>query len=71
MLPFLKDRDAALAGDDDPVERKHDDDFDTLSACAEDILSAVERKDAAMLKAALGAFADHIRDMDIQQDAKG
>lgn len=56
MLPFRKRQDEASASAPvDKIERKPDDgaEFDSMEACAEDILQAMEKKDVKMLAAAL------------------
>ena len=69
MLPFLKNNnEGAASGPPEPEVREHDEDFDMFDAIAEDILQAIEKKDKGILKSALAAFADHLRDMDEQQD---
>lgn len=71
MLPFRKNDDDGIAmGEDDPIKRKPDDDgdFGMLDACAEDILHAVKKDDISLLKEALKAFADHIKQEDVEQD---
>ncbi len=69
MLPFLKHRDDGLGvAPVESKERKHDEDFDMLGAVAEDILQAIEKKDKAGLKAALGALCEHIQELDEEQD---
>lgn len=72
MLPFLKNRDdAAMSSEDEPIKRKPDDgsDYGTLDAVAEDLLSALEKKDKSLLKAALSALCDYIKEEDIEQDS--
>jgi hypothetical protein len=72
MLPFLKNRgEGAGQGPIEKLERKPDDDvpgFDMLSAVAEDILKAVEKKDHKLLKEALEALCEHVQDLDAEQD---
>ncbi len=69
MLPFLKHRDDGLGvAPVDNKEREHDESFDMLGAVASDLLSAIEKKDKAALKAALEALCEHIQDMDAEQD---
>lgn len=71
MLPFLKNRDeGGMSGPAEVVERKPDDDgeYDMLDAIAEDLLSAVEKKDKSLLKSALSALCEHLQSMDSQQD---
>ncbi len=72
MLPFLKNRsEGAASSHVETLERKPDDDipgFDLLSAVAEDILKAVEKKDHKLLKEALEALCEHMQDVDMEQD---
>lgn len=69
MLPFLKNRDdAAMSGAAESKDREHDEDFDVLGAVAGDILAAVEKRDAKLLRAALESFCEHIQDLDSAQD---
>lgn len=69
MLPFLKNNnDAAAAGPVEVQEREHDDGFDMLDAVVDDLLAAIEKKDKGLLKSALQSFAEHLRDIDEQQD---
>lgn len=69
MLPFLKLKDEASASMPvETIERDHDEGFDMLDAVAEDLLSAMEKKDKGLLKAALQSFAEHLQDMDQKQD---
>jgi hypothetical protein len=65
MLPFTKNRDDGVGvGPVEAIQRKPDDDkpYDTLDAVAEDLLSAVEKKDKALIKAALGALCEYVRE---------
>ena len=71
MLPFLKNKDDGVGqGPVETVERKPDDDSDyaLLDAVAEDILKAIEKKDAKGLKSALSSLCDYIQDQDTEQD---
>lgn len=69
MLPFLKNRDDGVGvGPSETLKRDHDEGFDLLSAVAEDLLMAVEKKDKGRLKGALEALVSHIQDLDEQQD---
>ena len=71
MLPFLKNRqEGGAAAAVETKERKPDEpsEYDMFDAVAEDILLAVEKKDKSLLKDALSAFADHLQDMDQEQD---
>lgn len=68
-LHFTKNRDDGVGvGPVETIERKHDDDYDTLSAVAEDMLAALEKKDLGRLKAALASLVTHIQTLDIEQD---
>lgn len=69
MLPFLKNKeDSGMAGPVEVEVRAHDDTFDMLDAVVDDLLMAFEHKDKALLKSALQSFAEHLKDMDEQQD---
>ena len=69
MLPFLKNRDDGIGvGETETKEREHDEDFDLLGAVAEDLLAAIEKKDAKLLRSALEALCEHIQDLDAVQD---
>lgn len=72
MLPFLKNKqEGGAAGPVETIEREPDEGsekFDVLDAVAEDLLQALEQKDKGLLKSALEAFAEHLQDMDDQQD---
>lgn len=69
MLPFLKNRDeAAVSVPAETQERDHDEDFDLLGAVAGDLLAAIEKKDAKLLRSALEALCEHIQDLDAAQD---
>lgn len=72
MLPFLKNRDDGVGvGPVETLERDHDEGFDMLEAVADDLLTAIEKKDKARLKGALEALISHIQDLDYEQDEKG
>jgi hypothetical protein len=71
MLPFLRNRDDGVGvGTVETKERKPDDgdSYDMLDAIAEDLLLAVEKKNKAMIKAALESFMDHIQAVDVEMD---
>lgn len=73
MMPFLKKRQEATNSDpDDPIKRKPDEgeaeDFGILDAIAEDMMEAHSKNDKGLLKSALEAFRDHVRDEDDEQD---
>ncbi len=64
MLPFLKNKqEASMSEGEDPA-----DSFGTLDAVAQDIMDAVEKKDKAMLKSALEALCEYVREEDEAQD---
>ena len=72
MLPYLKNRDDGVGvGPVEKVQRKPDDpdDLGMLDAVADDLLSAIEKKDRKALRAVLEAFAEHIQSMDQEQDS--
>jgi hypothetical protein len=65
MLPFLKNKqEASVVGDEDEP-----DDFGAIDAVAHDIMEAVETKNKALLKSALGALCDYIKAEDQEQDS--
>lgn len=70
MLPFMKKKEEVVAtnADDEVLKRDHDEDFDMLSAVADDLMMAFEKKDKALLKSALEALCDHVQNMDEVQD---
>ncbi len=71
MLPFLKNRDdGAGVGPVETLERKPDEEaeFGTLDAVAEDLLSAIEKKDKKLLRSALESLVSHIQSEDVEQD---
>lgn len=61
MLPFLQDRDGVTA-------QPEDKEFGTLDAVSEDILMAVDKNDKSLLKQALQAFCEYIKEEDLEQD---
>lgn len=61
MLPFLKNKkEASVAGDDDHVMRKPDQEaeYDSLHSAAEDLIKAIESKDIKSVAEALRAAFD-------------
>jgi hypothetical protein len=70
MLPFLKNNDIGI--DVGPVGiKQHTNDekmYSTLDAVADDLLSALDRKDRRLLRSALEALCQHIQSMDESQD---
>lgn len=72
MLPFRKNQDEGAGRSTvERIERDHDEGFDMLGSIADDLLSAIEKKDKGLLKAALEAFCEHIQDLDYEQDQEG
>lgn len=68
MLPFLKNKqEGSMSG---PVEVKDmsDGEFHMMDAIVEDMIEAVHKKDKGLLKSALEALVEHIKDMDQVQD---
>ncbi len=74
MIPFLKTKHEAGVSAPDEVKMRTPDDedesqFSLLEAVAEDIITAVHKKDKSMLLGALEALIDHIKEEDELQDA--
>jgi len=72
MLPFLKNRqEGSMSGPVESVQREPDEDkpMDMLDAVAEDIITAIGKKDKALLKDALAALVSHIQEADEAQDS--
>lgn len=72
MIPFLskkdeKSQDSAVTG---VIKRKPDDgeEMHMLEAVAEDMLAAMKANDKEMLKQALEALVEHIKEEDEQSD---
>ena len=56
-------------GEDEASKAKPgDENYDMLDAIAEDMIMALDKKDTSMLKDALGALCDYIKEEDIEQD---
>ena len=54
MLPFLKHKQEGSVGEEDqPVTRKHDDDYDMLELVSEELISAIHSKDVKAVCRAL------------------
>jgi hypothetical protein len=74
--PFQKHKETSVSVPSDHIrmgkdkDEEQDYEFDMLDAVAEDMLSAVERKDKRMLKAALQSLCDHLMMIDEDQDEK-
>lgn len=72
MLPFLKKKEGMVASnaDDEVLKREPDDGdgFDMLDAVADDFMLAFEQKDKGLLKAALEALCDYVKEEDEKQD---
>lgn len=71
MLPFLKNqKEGGVAASSETLKREPDEtaEYGTLDAVAEDLLAAIESKDAGLLKAALTSLVDHIQSLDAVQD---
>lgn len=69
MLPYLKrSKESGASAPIETIEREHDEEFDELSACAHDMLQAIEDKDMDMLRTALKALCEYIQYADQEQD---
>lgn len=73
MIPFLKNRQessSSMGDEDEPIRRKADgeEEMGMLDAIAEDMISALGKKDKVLLKGALEALCEYIRDEDQEQD---
>lgn len=71
MLPFLKNqKEGGAAASSETLKRDPDEgaEYDMLDAVAEDLLAAIESKDAGLLKSALQSLVDHIQTQDVGQD---
>jgi hypothetical protein len=64
MLPFLKNKqEASVSMDEEPSE-----DYGSLDAICDDLLSAIQSSDKGVLKAAIQSLIDHIKSEDETQD---
>ena len=75
MIPFLKTKhEVGVSTPDEVKMRKSDDEeeggYELLDAVVEDMLEAFHKKDKGMLKMALEALIDHIKEEDEIQDAE-
>lgn len=72
MIPFLKKKQEASvsAGPDEIKMRKPDEaqEFELLDAVVEDFMEAIQTKNKRLLKMALEALIDHIKEEDEIQD---
>lgn len=69
MLPWKKHQDDGVGVGPSETKKVSDDgELDMLSAVADDLLAAIEKKDRSLLKEALGALVDHIQYLDYEQD---
>lgn len=69
MLPFRKNKDEGAGNSTmGRIEREHDEGFDMLASIADDLISAIEKKDKSLLRGALEALCEHIQDLDYDQD---
>jgi hypothetical protein len=72
MIPFLKTKNNADVGipiKADIIHVDNHDEYNLLDAVVEDIFEAFLKKDKRMLKMALEALIDHIKEEDEIQDA--
>lgn len=73
-LPFLKHKqEGSQSTPVESLDRKPDEakepEMDFIAVLAEEMIEAIDKKDAAYLKDCLEAFAEHLRHMDEAQDA--
>lgn len=72
MLPFLKKKEGSAAmGEDEPTQKRMGEDeeeYGMLDAIAEDMLDAMSKKDKDLMKSALEALCDYVRQEDEEQD---
>ncbi len=66
MIPFLKKKLEGSMSDD--VDQGDGEEFGILDAAASDMLEAFEKKDKALLKQALEALCEYLREEDMKQD---
>ncbi len=64
MLPFLKNKQEASMSEGEEPEAS----FGTLDAVAQDMLEAFDKKDSSLLKQALEALCEYVREEDLEQD---
>ncbi len=64
MLPFLKNKQEGSMSQ--PVDEGEG--FGTLDAVAQDMMEAFDKKDKGLLKSALEAFKEFIKEEDVEQD---
>lgn len=69
-LPFLREKDGFAQGPVETQVRTPDDGegYDHLDALADDILAAIEKKDRRMLRSALEALCELVREESGQDD---
>jgi hypothetical protein len=72
MLPFLKNKqEGSISGPVEVIEREPDEgseSFGMLDAVVDDMLDALGKRDKKLLKSALEALCEYIREEDITQD---
>ncbi len=64
MLPFLKNKQEGAMATDVTV----DESYGTLDAVAQDMMEAFDKKDVGLLKSALGALREVLKEEDVEQD---
>lgn len=62
MLPFLQDKDGVMAQGVDSEE------YGSMDAIAEDMMSAFKNGDAKLLKSALQSLCEELKNEDSEQD---
>lgn len=72
MLPFLKDRnEGSMSGPVETIKRESDngeESYGMIDAIVEDMIEALQKKDKQLLRGALEALIEHIREDDEIQD---
>lgn len=61
MIPFLKEDSIAQSSNEN-------EDYGTLDAVAEDLLTALHKKDRSLIKQALESLCEYLKEEDTQQD---
>lgn len=61
MLPFLQDKDGVMA-------QGVDEEYGSMDAIAEDMMSALKKGDAKLLKSALQSLCEELKSEDSEQD---
>lgn len=68
MLPFMKLKNEAAANADDEPTKLGEHDYEMIDAIAEDMMEAFQKKDKGLLRSAIEALCEYIKDEDESQD---